>query len=100
MSADISAVYSEFTEAMTDRRGVAASQGRARRSRSTRLQRVGISSGGRNGIQQLGSQAKRRSLGPPFAVALPLKGETCVPPRVRFIADVGLGAASDPEERA
>ena len=71
--AGISVLSSEFTDALTE---VLAENavGPARRGRlrkgargdqeAPRLQRVRISSGGRNRIQQLGSPAKRRSLEP------------------------------------
>jgi hypothetical protein len=72
-STDIAAVYHEFTEALTQVlaenavwRGAAwpARKGARRRQEASRLQRVWISPGGRNGIHKLGSYTKHRSLGP------------------------------------
>ena len=74
MSTGISAVYSEFTDALTEilaenavgpaRRGRLA-RAHAAVKKHARLQRLWISSGGRNGIQELGGHTKRRRLGRP-----------------------------------
>jgi hypothetical protein len=76
-STDIAAVYHEFTDALTEvlaenAVGFGAAwpprKGSRRRQEASRLQRVWISSGGRNGIHKLGNHTKHWPLGLAFTV--------------------------------